>query len=1549
MRLLPLSLLAALCSLAVAGLAEGAPVISEFMAENKDTVKDVDGDTSDWLEIYNPDDAPVSLAGMALTDNAALPQKWIIPDVSLAPKATLLVWCSGKNRTNPAAELHTNFQLAKEGGYLALVAVDGVTRLSEWSPYPAQVEDRSYGSAKPVVTLTPIIAGAGCRWRVPTSAIANWEKPAFVDTAWTAGQTGIGFDTDTTSSTSYKPAAGNGLISATGTVPTGTASCYVRIPFTVTSPGDVQTLTLRMKYDDGFAAFLNGTRLNPPTADATNAPATLAFNSTAIRAYGEADAFIFKPFDISDQRSLLVEGTNILAIQALNQTSTSSDLLMLPELEVTKVDNAAAAKVGYFKTPTPGTGNSAQPVDGFVDAPDYSVKRGFFTAPVTVTLTSKTPEAQIRYTTNGTAPTATTGTVYTAPVTISGSSVLRAGAFRTGWEPSVVKSHTYIFPAQVVSQPAAPAGYPTTWGNTYDFNTGTLTGAAVPADYRMDPGITGSATYGPLIVPALTTTLPVISIAVDVSQIFATNGIYSNGRITPGVELPASMEFWAPGGKENWQENMGLRMHGGDAPLEHPKKPFRVYFRKSYGVGKLDQPQLFPGSPVSSFDKLQLRPGGHDGWSVPFGSGAEDLARHAVYCRDRFLRQTELDMGRLSHRGRYAHLYINGLYWGFYDLHEVQSKEFFADHVGGEEEDWDVVEHSNTSVPLFSVVDGTGDAMDTALSLVRPPTNVADPAVYAQLQAYINYDELIDNMIVNMWGGQNDWLGPVFRGVPGVNLTDASRFFNKNWEAGRRSRGPDPSPFYFQVWDAEISMGNSLSGLVSTMRVADFNHTLVGTPTTDTSDTRNTSRTAGVPGPAAEIYYALRKYSPAFRMKFADRLQRHFFNDGAMTVDRNQARLQRFRDLLDLPIVAESARWGDVNTNNPIVVTFNRDTHWRSEMDWLKNTYVATRNETLLSQFRAIDMWPVTTAPVFSQFGGNVPSDYALGITDPNPAGGVVYYTLDGTDPMVPGGVTETSTLIGTGINSTSQYIVPSANYGINNTWKNLTPPADISSWSTGTVALGFDANPTFTPHITTTVAGMRNVNSSLYIRIPFTVTAEQKATMKTLSLRLKYDDGVYVFLNGSPAIVRINDADAGGNSKDSLVPKYNDSGLISRPDAEAVNFQTIDISEWIPNLLPGQENILAIQGLNKSVTDDDFLCSVELVAASAPVNLPSETAQIYTGELPLAQSGTVKARILKDGVWSPLTEAPFLVGVPATSTNLVISEFSYNPVATPAELAAGFTDQQFEFIELLNISETPVELTGCRFDDGISFAFPARSAILPGQRIVLVSNEAAFQSRYPGVPVFGVFANESNLSNSGERLELLNAAGGPIFDFTYDDKLPWPEAPDGTGFSLVLINPLSAPDPVLPGNWRASVNLGGSPGGTDTDTFGAWASRNGVSGEMTDDPDGNGLTNLVEYGLGIIPGAVAAGPEVSAAFEQVTVSGVADSYLVLRFRRNKGADDVAVVPEMSTDMVNWSPLIDDVTAPVSNADGTESLARRGSLPVSGRERVYVRVTVTTR
>ncbi|HSH14685.1 MAG TPA: lamin tail domain-containing protein, partial [Verrucomicrobiae bacterium] len=138
----------------------GAPRITEFMAANDAVLADEDGEYSDWIEIHNPDGAPISLEGYHLTDNAANLDKWTFPAVTLNAGAYLVVFASGKNRADPAGPLHTDFQLSAEGEYLALVAPDGVTVVSAFAPaYPPQFENESFGLGQPGasgnVHLTP--------------------------------------------------------------------------------------------------------------------------------------------------------------------------------------------------------------------------------------------------------------------------------------------------------------------------------------------------------------------------------------------------------------------------------------------------------------------------------------------------------------------------------------------------------------------------------------------------------------------------------------------------------------------------------------------------------------------------------------------------------------------------------------------------------------------------------------------------------------------------------------------------------------------------------------------------------------------------------------------------------------------------------------------------------------------------------------------------------------------------------------------------------------------------------------------------------------------------------------------------------------------------------------------------------------------------------------------------------------------------------------------------------------------------------------------------
>jgi hypothetical protein len=244
----------------------------------------------------------------------------------------------------------------------------------------------------------------------------------------------------------------------------------------------------------------------------------------------------------------------------------------------------------------------------------------------------------------------------------------------------------------------------------------------------------------------------------------------------------------------------------------------------------------------------------------------------------------------------------------------------------------------------------------------------------------------------------------------------------------------------------------------------------------------------------------------------------------------------------------------------------------------------------------------------------------------------------------------------------------------------------------------------------------------------------------------------------------------------------------------------------------------------------------------------------------------------------------------PASGNNLVISEFMYHP-ADPStnEINAGFIDADlFEYIELMNIGESNVDLDGSQFSAGITHALPATN-LMPGSRVVLARDRDAMLFRYPGVAsvllsgeYFGV-GDTNQLSNSGEQIVLTDALGQDIRRFTYDEDLPWPNAADGVGFSLELIQPGTNPDHSLALNWRSSGSAGGTPGATEATTF---------SGDPNGDDDGDGLNNLVDYALGNTD-APSFLPEN-------------DKNYLFSFQRNLLAEDVLLTVESSPDLITW-------------------------------------------
>ena len=183
----------------------------------------------------------------------------------------------------------------------------------------------------------------------------------------------------------------------------------------------------------------------------------------------------------------------------------------------------------------------------------------------------------------------------------------------------------------------------------------------------------------------------------------------------------------------------------------------------------------------------------------------------------------------------------------------------------------------------------------------------------------------------------------------------------------------------------------------------------------------------------------------------------------------------------------------------------------------------------------------------------------------------------------------------------------------------------------------------------------------------------------------------------------------------------------------------------------------------------------------------------------------------------------------------------------------------------------------------GILFTFSAQQALAPGERVVLVKRTEAFAARYGATPVPGG-EFEGNLSNSGEELILVDATGQTIRRFSYSDRSPWPPSANANGHSLVLQQPATRPDHADPGNWRASVLPGGSPGATDTTRF---------AGTPTADANGNGQVDLFDYAFGGVLSDPVQG--IILTLEAVPQGLSSQEHLVITFPRMLAAEDARV------------------------------------------------------
>jgi hypothetical protein len=1043
-----------------AGTYGQVPVISEFLTGNGSSMPledgellDEDGDSSDWIELFNPTTRAVNLEGWYLTDDADDLSQWQFPAVSLPGGQFLVVFASGKDRRNPGQTLHTNFRLGQgEGGFLALIQPDGQTATSLYS-YSDQLPDVSYGL----------------------------------------------LDMD----------------------------------------------SIRRDHNEGF--------MSPPT---------------------------------------------------------------------------------------PGRENRAGAFD-FVRDVRFSVERGFYDEMFPLTLTTETSGADIRYSLDGSTPTATHGQRYVMPLTVDSTTVIRAAAFKPGYLDTEVGTQTYLFVRDVVVQsPQGQAPGP-------DWPKGSVNGQIL--DYGMDPAVVNDPRWADVMEQALLD-IPTFSLVTDIDHLFGrSKGIYVNARRDGrDWERRTSVELIHPDGSLGFSQDAGLRIRGAFSRSgNNPKHAFRLIFRREYGAGKLDYP-LFGGEGAQAFDKIDLRTSQNNSWS--FGGSSQN-----TLIRDVFSRDVQRDMGQPYTRSRYYHLYLNGHYWGIYQTEERADADFAESYLGANAEDYDVIKNDSSGSRALHATAGTIDAYrrlyDAAVAgfhtdaayravLGLHPDGTPDPAG----ERLLDPENLMDYMICTYYTGD-----------PDAPVSCWAHFSNNIFAIYNHAQ---PQGFSWYRHDAEHSLG--ANGGVNEGRLL-----------TDPVDRM--------------IGQQWRHFNPAwlhvrlctneqYRRQFADRVAGYFANGGILTAAPNIERWMARANRIDLAIIAESARWGDAKRSSP-----RTKVDWQGQNDYMTQTFFPKRTPIVMDQMRSVGMFPQQAVVAFNQPGGDVTAGFELRMQQTDGLPGTLYYTLDGSDPRRDDGSIHGSamafmdeilavTLVPRG--ATWRYLDNGSDQGAD--WRGFGFNERI--WRRGEAPLGYGDGDE------TTVVGYGSSSGSKYPTTYFrhTFEAQDISGFTELSLGLVRDDGAVVYLNGVE-VIRVN---MPGGAIDYRSWASGAGVPVGGADESTLHTFTVN-----PTLLRQGTNLLAVEIHQVSGTSSDISFDLELIG------LISQTA---SQPIILEQATVVKARVWVENQWGALAEARFTVGL----SGLVINEFmaaNRTVLEDPAE-AGEYPD----WIELYHNGPGSIDLEGMFLTDDL-------------------------------------------------------------------------------------------------------------------------------------------------------------------------------------------------------------------------------------------------------
>ena len=764
---------------------------------------------------------------------------------------------------------------------------------------------------------------------------------------------------------------------------------------------------MHIDYDDGFIAYLNGQEVARANIGTAGDP--VYYNQFAD---SDHEAVMYnggKPekFDIGFAKSYLKNGENVLAIEVHNKSNNSSDMSLIPFLSFgfsespnnslgtlpilglkssynhtnfkinnngeslfltssqgDVIDSVANNPIpknisygripdggsvwNYFDKPTPGYSNND---NGSIkitlqsEMPTFSHHRNFYDTQFQLTLTSNSIGAKIRYTTDCTKPTRDYGILYTKPIEISKTTTVRAVEYEDTTLTSKVKTHSYVFLNDVLTQDNSDVPEEQNssdhvfWTEEFDMNDVSI------SDDEMEEALLD---------------LPTIYVSAPWDSIFGISGIhrgqnleeYSGAPHDPNWKeiIECSVEMIYPenyrGGRlNNWQENCGIKIQGGasrwnNGEMDH-KQSFTLVFKSQYGKSKLKNPILITApfnseSVPSEFDKIILR----TGFNRDFGSDW-DRANYA-YTRDQFARDLQTMMSGWGNHGTYTNLYINGKYWGITNPSERMDDNALATYFGGDSEDY--FYGKGKGGVLFGSPDRYNHLIHTDWTN-RP---------LSEIEKYLVLDPYIDIVLLHGYG----------------NIGDGAQYYF----GGRIN---PPGPIYYTGWDMEDSFDGGARRSGPPVAIENLQSIYSGDKFL--------------------AYYKM-KNNIDFKMKFADRLYKHCYNDGILTDSRVTAIWDSSCSVLAKSMYPEIARWGDERGE-----VFDHD-HWEQECNDVHKDLIG-RAEKYIEEEKKVGMYPNIDPPIFND-GSNVittntidsDANFHLTITMLFPPG-KIYYTKDGSDP----------------------------------------------------------------------------------------------------------------------------------------------------------------------------------------------------------------------------------------------------------------------------------------------------------------------------------------------------------------------------------------------------------------------------------------------------------------------------------------------------------------------------------------------------------------------